>query len=129
MPCPQYFPSAFFDFLFFFNSYLCLRMLSKKTYLPLLLALLLFIPLLEQARHGFRHLEEVHCKEKAVHVCAKEHSCSLCNYLFASHPSVSPEVYTFAPRFFVVPCMLLCPAETVSDKALQGVRPRGPPAA
>ncbi len=94
-----------------------------------MLSLLLFLPLLEQARHGFRHAEEVQCNEKAVHVCANEHSCRLCNYVFSSHPSVSPEACTLAPHFFVVPCCLLCRVEAVPDKEAGGLSSRGPPAA
>lgn len=59
-------------------------MLKFRSYISMLLLALLLSPIVEKAIHQFEHSKENHCEITGIHFCAKEHNCSICDYVFSS---------------------------------------------
>ncbi len=56
----------------------------------LMLALVLF-PMAEKVQHELSHLTKDHCDTKGTHYCAKEHNCSICDYIISSSAGTPPK--------------------------------------
>jgi hypothetical protein len=59
-------------------------MQKLRTYISMLMLALLLFPMVEKAMHEIEHLDDKHCGIKDTHFCEVEHSCTICDYYFAS---------------------------------------------
>jgi hypothetical protein len=109
----------------FFYTFVDMRL--RKVLIPFFLTLLIAFPLVERTRHGFTHASKPHCSERGLHICAEEHTCPVCDYVFSSaqprmdepHPTPAVVSYvqnrvSFSVHFF-------------SQRLEGGVSQRGPP--
>lgn len=55
-----------------------------RAYISMLFLVLLLFPMAEKVHHELGDAHERHCDSKGLHYCAQEHSCSVCDYVFAS---------------------------------------------
>lgn len=59
-------------------------MQKLKAYISILMLVLLLFPIVETMHHELENLQDEHCGETETHYCPKEHSCDLCDYVFAA---------------------------------------------
>lgn len=77
-------------------------MQKLRSYISILMLMLLLFPMLERAMHEFEHLSEKHCGIKETHFCEVEHSCTICDYTFSSSATAPKEQNQLAVVFVLV---------------------------
>jgi hypothetical protein len=68
---------------------------KARTYLSLVLLLLVIFPTAEKSLHGLEHEHEESCNSNDLHFCEVEfHSCSICDFVFsASCPPIKASLH------------------------------------
>ncbi len=65
------------------------NMQKVRSFISMLMLVLLLFPMVEKAMHEIEHSEDKHCGTKDKHFCESEHNCAICDYTFSS-PSTEP---------------------------------------
>lgn len=104
-------------------------MLHKfRVIISLFLLVAFCAPTVGKALHELEHTAEEHCDEADTHFCGEDHSCSICDFIFAtSASSIVEGNQTFVFKLYAsesvaqhfVPCIISSPKYTFSL--------RGPP--
>jgi hypothetical protein len=102
-------------------------MQKVRSFISMLMLVLLLFPMVEKAMHEIEHSEDKHCGIKDTHFCESEHNCSICDYTFSS-PSTAPnqQVQINTKRISIDRCIFgYISNETTSPKYSFSLR--GPP--
>ena len=104
-------------------------MQKLKSYIAALFLALLLFPLAEKVQHELGHFEEEHCGISETHFCQAEHSCTICDYVFAASTtpsSCNEQLLIFLNKDANI--SFRASDSNLSSNSFFGVLLRGPPA-